>query len=102
MGVNSPIGTAERFQQFVENLLLNISSDTILYKGYKHIEHIAPMVGSIYLANFKEQSLNIYRLEQFDDDWRKLANNTGEIWYFQENWQMMPVILNHMTNIIML
>lgn len=73
------IGTAERFQSFMLELL---SSEGIMNKALfmrrPDMFHAVPQIGTLVLASTKEKAaFNAFRIEHFDNEWTRLANESS-------------------------
>jgi len=79
--VQHPLGSQERFQDFINLLLLAGGSKRYLREQSRfELAHIAPQIGSIHLANLLEapkQPLQVYRTESFNSEWKRLADDCG-------------------------
>eukprot|EP01036_Dinobryon_divergens_P022453 gene22453-30710_t len=79
--VTSPIGSQERFQEFVNFILLSSGSLKFLRENSNfHINHLVPQVGTIYLGKKVEtqrQPLRLFRFEDFDNELKRLSVESG-------------------------
>ena len=77
----SPLGSQSRVQEFIRMILASGGSK-LLFKQHRDIEiqHIAPAIGTLQLGNKIEgKTLRLYRVEEFDKDWHRLARDTSLI-----------------------
>lgn len=75
----SPLGSTARFQEFVKMILASGGSK-LLFKQHRDIEiqHVAPAIGTLILGHKIEgKALRLYRVEDFENDWRRLARDTA-------------------------
>jgi hypothetical protein len=81
MPLRNPLGSVLRFTEFVD-LVLHYDGSRRLFKTYDNnyeMAHIAPQIGSL-LAAFMSEALpmRLYRLEDFNNDWKRLAKETAQ------------------------
>ena len=76
--LKSRLGSKLRVKEFIMFLLASGGSRASLLGIYdSDMMHIMPQVGSIFLAEGKERSLNLYRFEDFDNEIERLASDSG-------------------------
>lgn len=70
----SKIGTIERFKEFIR-MIINYEGSRILFRNRNtELEHIAPQIGVLFVAAKTEnKKLNLYRLENFNEEWKRLS-----------------------------
>lgn len=70
-------GSIERLKEFIR-FLVSSSGSVELFKTAAQLDHIAPQIGTLHLANdIEQQKLRIFRLENFDSEWKRLSNVSG-------------------------
>lgn len=73
-----PLGSQLRVEEFIRMLVQSGGTRGLfLDTNAAEVIHIAPMIGTILLANKVEASFRVFRLEDFDRDWKKMTNETG-------------------------
>lgn len=73
--LHAKIGTVERVMEFINMILMSGGSGS-LFRMYDGVElaHIAPMMGTIFLARSTEKSpLRMFKIEDFGSEWRRLS-----------------------------
>lgn len=73
------IGSVERVMDFID-LVLSTGGSGAPFRLLEDIElgHIAPMIGTLFLARSVERSnLQVYKLENFGGDWRRLSRHAA-------------------------
>eukprot|EP01036_Dinobryon_divergens_P025528 gene25528-34085_t len=69
------LGSYQRFQEFVEFLLLHGDFRTFVDEHFNvEIAHIAPMIGTI----LRDPAIHLYRIEDFDTELRRLTQDVGQ------------------------
>ncbi len=79
--MKASIGTAARFMEFIDMVLMFDGSRRIFktFDTSSEMAHIAPQVGTIFAANLAESlPLRQYKLEAFRDEWRSLSEETAQ------------------------
>lgn len=72
----SKVGTIERLKEFIRYVVAANGSRKILRDG--NMAHIAPQIGTLVMAtNLEVSKLNIYKFENFYQEWLRLANDSG-------------------------
>ena len=92
--LKAPIGSPHRFLEFIDTILYFDGSRRIFksYDASDELAHIAPQVGSLFFANSVEPlPIRMYKLEDFADGWRQLAEETGQTRLLQ----VRDVLKNH-------
>jgi hypothetical protein len=78
----SKVGTIERFKEFIRMLINYEGSKTLFRNRNTELEHIAPQIGVLFAASKTEnKKLNLYRLENFNEEWKKLSKVIYIIYY---------------------
>jgi hypothetical protein len=74
----SRVGTIERFKEFIRMIINSEGSQSLFRNRNTELEHIAPQIGVIFSATkVEKKKLNIYRLENFKDEWTRLSKESG-------------------------
>ncbi len=79
--MKAKMGSAERFMEFIDLILLFDGSRRIFKAFDTHAEfaHIAPQVGTLFTANLAETlPIRKYRIEDFASEWKTLSVETGQ------------------------
>jgi len=93
LALNSPIGTAERFKEFIRLILLHNGSQKLLRYPGAEVAHVAPFIGTLHQAVKKEPySLRVFRVETLESDWVRLSDETAQprLWDAWTNKQLWP------------
>jgi hypothetical protein len=73
-----PIGTQQRFHEFVKMLVLSGGSQK-LYRDNRAVEiaHITPQIGTVLLGSkIEEDDFHLFKLEDFESSWKNISEST--------------------------